>query len=123
MARKRTHLEATFALGLRALKFPDWEEEYLFHPTRKWRLDFAWPDLKVAVEVEGGTFARGKSRHTTGSGFHDDCVKYNAAAMLGWLVLRGDTKLVNDGRLLRWTEEALKRRSKDGKCKHGGEAV
>lgn len=110
---KRTHLEAEFALSLRAFKFPSWEEEFRFHPDRKWRFDFAWPELKVAVEVEGGTFARGKTRHTTGQGFHDDCIKYNAAAIFGWLVLRGDTKLVKDGRLVRWTAEALRRR------KHG----
>jgi very-short-patch-repair endonuclease len=28
--------------------------EYRFHDTRKWRLDFAWPDYKLAVEIDGG---------------------------------------------------------------------
>ena len=30
--------------------------EYKFHPTRRWRFDLAWPDKKVAVEVQGGIF-------------------------------------------------------------------
>lgn len=28
--------------------------EYRFHPTRKWRFDFAIPHIKVAIEIEGG---------------------------------------------------------------------
>ena len=65
--------------------------EYKFHPTRKWRFDFCWPELKIAVEVEGGVWSGG--RHTTGSGFTKDCEKYNHAALLGYRVLRftGDT--------------------------------
>lgn len=60
--------------------------EHRFHPDRKWRFDFAWPRYKVALECEGGTWARG--RHTRGSGYRKDLEKYNAAAMMGWLVLR-----------------------------------
>ena len=29
--------------------------EYRFHPTRKWRFDYAWPENKIALEVEGGS--------------------------------------------------------------------
>lgn len=51
-----------------------------------WRFDYAWPQFKVALEVEGGAYIGG--RHTRGSGFVEDMSKYNSAAMLGWLVLR-----------------------------------
>ena len=27
-------------------------KEYLFHSTRKWRFDYAFPDSKIALEVE-----------------------------------------------------------------------
>jgi very-short-patch-repair endonuclease len=60
--------------------------EYRFHPERRWRFDFAWPDQFIAVEVEGLTPLGG--RHQRMSGFRSDLEKYNAAAMLGWLVLR-----------------------------------
>lgn len=53
---------------------------------RQWRFDFAWPDVLVAVEVEGAVFTGG--RHTRGVGFTADCEKYNAAVVLGWAVLR-----------------------------------
>lgn len=60
--------------------------EYPFHPTRKWRFDFAWPDVKVAVEIEGGIYKIG--RHQRPEGFRKDCEKYNEATRLGWSVLR-----------------------------------
>lgn len=63
--------------------------EFKFDPNRQWRFDFAWPDAKVAVELEGGTFSkRSQSRHTTATGHQGDCEKYNAAAIAGWCVLR-----------------------------------
>ena len=81
-------LEAAFsrAFALLAADYPQPVREYRFHPTRKWRFDFAWPEARVAVEVEGGTWDRG--RHTRGAGYAGDCAKYNAAVMSGWRVLR-----------------------------------
>ena len=61
--------------------------EHRFHPTRRWRLDWALPDHLVAVELEGLCYGR-KSRHTTIAGYEGDCEKYNAAQLLGWRVLR-----------------------------------
>jgi len=31
--------------------------EHRFHKDRKWRFDVAWPDLKAAIEVDGGISA------------------------------------------------------------------
>lgn len=67
---------------------PKPEAEFKFHPLRKWRFDFAWPQhhRKLAVEIEGGVWTGG--RHTRGAGFIRDMAKYNEAARLGWLVFR-----------------------------------
>ena len=73
---------------------PTYQREHRFHPTRRWRFDFAWPDYKLAVEVEGGAWTGG--RHTRGSGFVADCDKYNAATVLGWRVLRYTTSHLRD---------------------------
>lgn len=62
------------------------EAEYRFHDTRKWRFDFAFPRHKVAIEIEGGVWTKG--RHTRGSGFVKDMEKYNEATRLGWRILR-----------------------------------
>lgn len=60
--------------------------ELLFHPTRKWRFDYAIPAAMVAIEVEGGAYTQG--RHTRGRGFEADMEKYNTAEAMGWHVLR-----------------------------------
>ena len=68
------------------------EREHRFDAGRMWRFDFAWPSAKVAVEIEGGTFSRGKTRHTSSTGHQSDCEKYNAAAIAGWCVLKYTAK-------------------------------
>src|SRR5688572_10984501 len=69
-----------------AAGLPEPTPEHRFSPPRKWRFDFAWPDHRVALEVEGGAFTRG--RHTRGAGFVKDMEKYNTATLAGWRVLR-----------------------------------
>jgi hypothetical protein len=61
--------------------------EFRFHPTRKWRFDFAWPDARVALEVEGSVPGVG-GRHRSYDGWRADMAKYNAAATLGWRLVR-----------------------------------
>jgi hypothetical protein len=65
-------------------KFPECIREHIFHPTRKWRFDLAWPDKMIAIEVHGGEWIGG--RHVTGSGLKADCEKTRAAMLLGWKV-------------------------------------
>lgn len=62
------------------------QREYKFHPARKWRFDFADPERKIAVEIDGGVFVKG--RHSRGAGYRSDCEKLNAAAALGWRVFK-----------------------------------
>ena len=69
--------------------------EFRFHPSRRWRFDFAWPDKKLAVEIEGGTWSGG--RHTSGKGYRADCEKYSNAAIMGWAVIRVTTDMLRDG--------------------------
>ena len=76
---------ALYCLWLKS-KSVDYVLESTFHPTRKWRADIAIPSLNVLIEWEGVMSA--KSRHTSVTGFTNDCEKYNAAQLLGWKVLR-----------------------------------
>lgn len=71
-----------------AAGYPKPVAEYQFHPTRKWQLDFAWPDYKIAVEQEGGIWRKGGGAHSHPLNIERDIEKYNAAALLGWRILR-----------------------------------
>ena len=95
--------EEAFALHCR-VEFLKPEREYRFHPTRMWRFDFAWPAFLIAVEIEGGN----GGRHQRMGGFASDCEKYNAAAKLGWRVMRYTTSMVMRGDAINDVMEVLK---------------
>ena len=65
--------------------------EYVFASPRRWRFDFAFPRIKLAIEVEG------RGRHQSFGGFEKDAEKYNAAVKLGWRVLRYTPAMVMRG--------------------------
>jgi hypothetical protein len=75
-----------FLALVRRAQLPTPTPEYLFHPVRKWRIDWAWPDYRVGLEVDGGIWHNG--RHTRGAGWLKDSEKLNCAAALGWRMLR-----------------------------------
>lgn len=85
---------------------PDPTPEHRFHSTRKWRFDLAWPDRKVAVEIDGAVYAQG--RHTRGAGYEKDAEKMNEAALMGWMVLRYSTGQVKHGLPILDLRRALK---------------
>ena len=85
-ARKVSKLEAHFEWLWRLMKGPALEREFRFHPTRKWRSDFAHLPSRTLIEIEGGIWVRG--RHTSPKGFTADAEKYLEAALAGWRVIR-----------------------------------
>lgn len=74
------------------------EREYRFDAHRRWKTDFAWPEHKIIVEIEGGT--RRQGRHNRYQGYRDDCEKYNAATVQGWRVLRYTGEMITDDPLV-----------------------
>lgn len=88
---------------------------------RQWRFDYAFPDYKVAVEIEGlvvrsmfenvnGGYVRRTvmtGRHATITGFREDLEKYICAKYLGWDVLRFEQGTVADKYALTWTIRIL----------------
>ena len=90
--------EELLALMLDAFSVEGAVREYRFHRTRRWRFDFAWPDAKFAVEVEGLTHEGG--RHQRFGGFEKDCEKYEAAMLDGWTVYRVTHARIKSGRAI-----------------------
>lgn len=108
----KSDLEELFQRQLEEAKITGWCREYRFHPTRKWRFDFAWPHdndfhcpecgqvyWKLAVEIQGGVHIRG--RHARGVGIEADNEKANAAAFLGWIVFRYTGKSIKNGQAIK----------------------
>ena len=86
----------------------EWWAEWPFHPTRKWRFDYACPELKIAIEVDGGIFTGG--RHSGGVGQLKDFEKGNAACSLGWYVFHTTPEDMHDLEFRKLVLEAIKAR-------------
>ena len=97
--------ERELLFHMKAVKLPAPRTQYRFAPPRRWTFDFCWPDLMLALEVEGGIWTKG--RHTRGKGYEKDCEKYNEAALAGFRLLRVTTGMVRDGRALTVVERAI----------------
>ncbi|WP_151725775.1 DUF559 domain-containing protein [Acinetobacter radioresistens] len=96
--------EAKLARELKTLKI-EFEQEFEFHPKRKWRADFHLVGKKILVEVEGAIWSGG--RHTRGKGYIGDMEKYNAATMLGYQVIRFSTDQVKSGLAIQQIEKMV----------------
>jgi len=85
----------------RAVGLPAPTPEYKFHPTRKWRIDFAFIEQKLAVEINGGIWIAGKSgrggAHSLPSNIIRDMEKSNELSILGWHLLQFTPKQVRNG--------------------------
>ncbi len=97
--------EELFALHLRLKKITMFVREYQFAPPKKWKIDFAWPERQIAIEIEGGTYRRGW--HVRADGYEKDCEKYNEINIRGWMLLRYTSQMVKDGRAIDQVCEVL----------------
>ncbi len=97
-----------FGLWLDSL---DFEREVPFRGIsgkRRWRFDYARPELMLAVEYDG-IMSYGPS-HTSISGIMRDAEKSTDAAICGWMLLRVNAKTIGSGVAQRWVELAIETR-------------
>lgn len=94
---KKDGPEQIFATQCRAFQLPEFVQQLTFAKAamqRLWRFDFAWPEYKLAVEIQGVVVRRiGGKIYTMGGhadvkGMRNDHAKHNAAILLGWSVLQ-----------------------------------
>lgn len=52
------------------------------HPVGRYEIDFAYPELRIAIEVDG------YGPHSSRAAFQSDRVRQNDLVGLGWMVLR-----------------------------------
>ncbi|WP_202406091.1 hypothetical protein [Hufsiella ginkgonis] len=85
-AKKHSDKQDPFCMLVRQSAGVHLVMEFRFDEKRQWRFDYANEEIKLAIEQEGGVWSGG--RHTRGAGYVADMEKYNAAALLGWTVIR-----------------------------------
>lgn len=103
-----SELEDTLAGQIKRACLPEPTREYRAIPGRRFPFDFAWPEYRVLCEVQGGTYVKGKSGHSSGSGIARDIEKHNLAVLLGWRIIYADTNHIKrTGEALLWIQQAL----------------
>ena len=96
-----SRLETMFALQLRAIGAPPWVEQYVGAvPGRKYRLDFAWPECRIAVECTGHV-------HRIKARFLADCERTCLLVLAGWRILPVSGDDIRAGRAINWLQQAL----------------
>lgn len=70
--------ERLFVVLLESEQISGWQQQVRFH---HWRLDFAWPSERLAVEIDGWAFHRDQRRHDSGAR------KTSALSAEHWIVL------------------------------------
>lgn len=100
-----SELEMALLTRLERAGLPLGVGQYRFVPGRLYRLDRAFPDRLVAVEIQGGLWVNGA--HSRGSGVERDCVKLSIAAALGWRVLPISKAMIESGQAVELLSKAL----------------
>jgi len=77
------------------------DQQYLPIKGRKIRLDFAWPDRKIALEVDGAV-------HRIKKSFKGSFERNVMLLMAGWKVLHVGGDDVRNGRAIEWIKEVLR---------------
>ena len=98
--------EARFKLQLRANKIYVFKEQYRFHPTRQWKIDFAFPSAKLGIELDGAIFGK-KSGHNTGVGILRKMEKSNELQKMGWRIFSFSGDQVKSGYAINYILEVL----------------
>lgn len=97
MQPKQSHLERRFAnIWMEiAPELPLAREVSGIVPGRRYRYDFAYHPAKVLFEVNGGTYAKGRSGHSSHAGISRDADKTNRGQMAEYTVFLLTTDQLN----------------------------
>ena len=100
-----------YALSIAGDPFTGFEQQFRYVPGRKFAADFAWPDARLLVEVQGGIYSG--EAHGSISGIKADIERLNLATLNGYRLLRFIPPRAKDmdewiGETLATIEEALK---------------
>lgn len=119
-AAKRPDWEGRLALAVRAIMLPlgfpapvgrgfGDDKQFMFAASlgRRFTSDYAWPDYKLLVEVQGGLWVGGA--HSSGAGVERDIEKAQLVALLGFTLLPVTEKDIRSNHAIKLIQLVLER--------------
>jgi len=101
--QRSSKLEELFAQQIALAGLPEPTREYRFAADRRFRFDFAWPEHKIALEIQGGYYSGGRHNRDPIA----DTKKANFAGLRGWTMLFAKPDEVRNGTTLNEISKAL----------------
>jgi len=108
---KSNQADSFIRLVKQELEADVWPEFY-FLTDREYRFDYAIPDHMIAIEQEGGVWAKGNSGHSSGRGIMRDMDKSSLANVNGWMLIRRTPDQVLTNETLELIKKAIETRKK-----------
>jgi len=108
-----SQLELSLLKAIRRAGLPEGVSQQRIVPGRRWKFDRVYPDHKLAIEVQGGTFSPTQQGHNRGSKIENDCRKTCAAVVLGWRVLPVTRTMISEGLAVELIAQALGLEARD----------
>lgn len=99
---KEKPLEELLDSQLKEAGITGYTRNSLFIPGRRFKADFWFEDLRLALEVDGGIFKRGPTGHTSGVGYHSDRVRDQLALASGITTVRFTTPQIRNGEAIKY---------------------
>jgi very-short-patch-repair endonuclease len=108
-AKRHNKGEEAFGFWVKALKLPTPRRNFRFHPIRKFEIDWAWPEQKIGIEIQGGIWIPGgKGAHSRPMNIVRDMTKHNLLLDLGWRVWHFTPREVIDGVAIQHIDKVLR---------------
>jgi very-short-patch-repair endonuclease len=109
---KRTPIEEEMARQLREAGLSEFRRNARFVAGRRYEADFWFPELRLALEVDGGVFLP-RGGHTSGVGYTNDRERDVEATLQGILTVRYTSEQVKSGYAIE-TFQQIYRQRRDG---------
>lgn len=98
--KERSRIELAWIEAHKVSGLPPMVEEFKPLPMRKFRLDFSYPDKKIALECDG-------SVHRIKGRFKTDQERKNLLVLSGWRVLYVGMEHICSGQAVEWLKELM----------------
>lgn len=105
-------LEHSLYFELRRNGLKGWVAEHRFkgmNGKRRYRFDVAWPEKKIAIDVQGGLYLKGRRAHGSPEQMKRDSMKQAEANLCGWIFIAVTPEMMKDGSAVELVKKALER--------------